>query len=93
MNKTNLLRILTGTALALSIPFIVMQFSEEWDWDLGDFIIIGTLLIGSGTIFVLTATKVNPKYRPLIAIGFILMVMLIWAELAVGIIGTPLAGS
>src|SRR3989344_918299 len=48
-----------ATGLILSIPLIMMQFSDEWDWNLPDFIIIGALLYGTGSIFVHVA-RVTP---------------------------------
>lgn len=88
-----------GTAAILSIPLIMMQFgssigSEGWDWKLGDFIFMGILLFGAGSIFVLVARVTPRKYRALIGAAFVLAVLLIWAHLAVGIIdNAPFAGS
>jgi hypothetical protein len=93
MKSKNILRILIGTALILLLPLVAMQFSDEVNWKLSDFVIIGTLLIGSGLTFELVSSKVGTKYRPVIAMIFIVAVLLIWAEMAVGIFGTPFAGS
>jgi uncharacterized BrkB/YihY/UPF0761 family membrane protein len=88
-----MIRYIVGTALILLVPLAAMQFTEEVDWKLFDFIIIGTLLIGSGLLYELVAARVNPKYRAVIAVAFVAAVLLIWAELAVGVLGTPFAGS
>ena len=93
MRTKNILRIVIGTALILLVPLIAMQFSDEVDWKLGDFAIIGALLIGAGLIFELIAIKVDAKYRPVIAAVTVAAVLLAWVELAVGIFGTPFAGS
>lgn len=93
MKAKNLTRYVIGTALVLLVPLVAMQFSEEWDWDLRDFIVIGTLLIGTGLTFELISTKVDAKYGPVIAVVLLAAMLLVWAELAVGVFGLPFAGS
>ena len=73
------------TGLILSIPLIAMQFTSEVNWNLSDFIVMGALLFGAGSIFVLVARVTPRKYRALIGVGFLLAVLYLWAELAVGI--------
>lgn len=74
-----------GTAIVLSIPLIAMQFTSEVDWSLEDFVIMGILLFGIGIIFVHVARVVPRKYRALVGIATIILLLYIWAELAVGI--------
>lgn len=74
-----------GSVVILSIPLIAMQFTDEVDWSLSDFAIIGILLFGAGFLFVHVARVTPRKYRILIGAGFVLLVLWIWAELAVGI--------
>lgn len=82
------------TILLLSIPFIAMQISGEVDWSPLDFTIMGTLIFSVGLFIDFVRRKVdgNPRKVILIALG-ILTFLLIWAELAVGIFGSPFAGS
>ena len=89
-----LLFILCSVPLLLAIPFLAMQFSSEVMWSLTDFIIMGILLlsVGLGIEFILRKIK-HPQYRIAFIIGAILLFLLIWAELAVGVFGTPFAGS
>jgi hypothetical protein len=78
-----------GTGVLLLIPLIAMQFTGEVDWDLADFIVMGTLIFGTGLTYKLITRKSGEfKYR--VAIGFALATgfFLIWANLAVGIIGS-----
>lgn len=82
-----------GTGVILSIPLIAMQFTTDVNWDLQDFIIMGALLFGSGFLFVQVARITPRKYRTIIGIAFLIAVLLIWAELGVGIFGTPFAGN
>jgi hypothetical protein len=80
--------------LFLLFPLIGMIFSNEVNWSFFDFIIMGILILSLsfGIKIVLYTTK-KRMYRILI-IGLILILfLLVWAELAVGIFGTPLAGS
>ncbi len=89
MQNKIFIRIALVTGLILLIPLIAMQFSDEWDWNEGDFIIIGTLLFGMGSMFVLAARKVRKKsHRITIGIAFAIAVLYLWAELAVGIFTT-----
>ena len=76
------------------IPFIGMQFSSEVNWSLFDFLVMGVLLLGVGLLFELVLRKVPKKSHRIALLIIILMVFLIiWAELAVGIFGSPFAGS
>ena len=78
----------------LLIPLIGMAISDEINWSAFDFIIMGFLLLtlSIGINFVIKRVK-NLKNRFLYIGILVLIVMLIWAELAVGIFGTPFAGN
>lgn len=80
--------------LVLLFPLIGMFVSTEVNWSFFDFIVMGILILSlSFGIKQVLKTTENIKYRILI-IGLILILfLLIWAELAVGIFGTPFAGS
>lgn len=83
-----------ATAAILSLPLIAMQFTTEVDWSLGDFLIMGALIFGTGFLFVHVARVTPRKYRTLTGIAFLVALVLTWAHLAVGIIDTaPFAGS
>jgi peptidoglycan/LPS O-acetylase OafA/YrhL len=86
--------ILSIVLAVLTIPFIAMQFSTEVDWDIFDFIVMGILLLGTGLLIELVLRKVQTLKNRLILCGAVLFLFLIiWAELAVGIFGSPFAGS
>lgn len=82
------------TVFLLLIPLIAMQFSDEVVWTLGDFIIAGVLIFGTGFAYILVTRvlasqmKDNMIYR--VAVGFALFtgLFLIWVNGAVGIIGS-----
>ncbi|TDN84749.1 hypothetical protein DET49_11870 [Salegentibacter sp. 24] len=78
----------------LLIPFIAMQFTTEVNWTASDFIIMGILLLVTGLGIDLVLRKVSKTQNRLLISGIILAVFfVIWAELAVGIFGSPFAGS
>jgi Kef-type K+ transport system membrane component KefB len=81
-------------AFLLAIPLVAMQFTNEVDWKLGDFIIMGALLTATGLAIELVTRKVKTANgRILLTIAILIVLFLIWAELAVGVFGTPFAGS
>lgn len=85
----SLLVVALATVLILLVPLVAMQFTEEVNWSVADFILMGALLFGTGFSFVLVTRYVTHLvYR--VAIGFALgsTLFLIWANLAVGLIGS-----
>jgi uncharacterized membrane protein YfcA len=77
------------TGFLLLIPLITMQFTDEVVWTSLDLIVAGTLLFGTGLTYKLITRK-SSKIAYRVAIGFALLtgLFLIWANLAVGIIGS-----
>lgn len=76
------------------IPFIAMQFSNEVNWKISDFLIMGALLLVTGLICEQVLRRVKSLTNRIITCVIILFVLfLIWAELAVGIFGTSFAGT
>lgn len=93
-HSKNIITMIIGTLVILSIPLIAMRFSDEVQWSPFDFLTIGTLLLGTGLAYELFATKLTTTtQRGVLAIVLLVILFLIWAELAVGIFGTPFAGS
>ena len=78
----------------LLIPLIGMTITDEINWSSFDFFTMGSLLIllGFGINLVISRVK-NLKYRALYIGVVVIIFMLIWEELAVGLFGTPFAGS
>jgi hypothetical protein len=92
-NKRLALIMLVVFALLL-IPFIAMQFTTEVKWSAPDFLVAGSLLFGTGLLCEYALRKITKRRHRIAVCAVILMgLLLIWAELAVGIFGTPLAGS
>ncbi len=77
------------TGLISLIPLIAMIAGDEVVWSLIDFVIAGILLSGAGISFVLLTHKAGSRTYSIatgIAVGTALLMM--WANLAVGIIGS-----
>ena len=77
----------------LLIPLIGMQLTDTIQWSFFDFVVMGFLLLGLGFGIRWVALKrlSSPKKRMYVAL-LVLVFLLIWAELAVGVFGTPLRG-
>ncbi len=94
MKNKRLPIILATAAILLFIPFIAMQFTNEVNWSIFDFAIMGGMLTGTGLLIELTLRLVKSWQNRLIICGVVLVLfLLVWAELAVGIFGSPFAGS
>jgi hypothetical protein len=78
-----------ATALILCIPFVAMQFSNEVNWSVADFIIMGILIFSTGFSYVLlTRFSSNIIQRVAFALAIGSTFLLIWVNLAVGLIGS-----
>ena len=95
MGMNSSLRIVLGTGLILLIPFIAMQFTDEVNWGLGDFVVMGALLLAVGFLYEFVSKKVTrPRHRLFLALALTFLFLLVWADLAVGIFNIPgLSGS
>jgi hypothetical protein len=94
MEKNKVVKSILTAEAVLLLPFTAMFFTGEVDWNFADFVIAGILLAGAGFAYLLAADgiKNNPRQA---AIGLALgaAMFLLWAELAVDIFGSPIAGS
>jgi ABC-type cobalt transport system substrate-binding protein len=89
-----LIGILITVVIILLIPFLAMQFTNEVNWTGSDFIVAAALLLGTGLAceFVLRKVK-KTEHRIAICAVILVILFLIWVELAVGIFGSPFSGS
>lgn len=82
-----------GAAL-LSLPFLAMQFTKEVNWSAFDFLLMGILLFALISGIEWTLRNLNSTSKRFVVVGLILLsFLLIWAELAVGIFHSPIAGN
>jgi hypothetical protein len=73
------------TAFILLIPLLA-----NWAWTLNDFVTAGALIFGTGLAFVLLVRKGgNTAYRFAVGVALAAAFLLVWINLAVGIIGEP----
>jgi hypothetical protein len=92
--NNRLIGIMMAIAFILSIPLIAMQFTNEVNWTLSDFVIMGLLLLSTGLLCELVLRKVTKiQHRIILSALLIFGLFIVWAELAVGIFGTPFAGN
>lgn len=89
MLNNKIIRIALVVLLILLIPFVAMQFNDEIDWNLFDFVVAGLLLFGTGLAYELVSRKGGSvAYRVAVCIALAAMLLLVWINLAVGIIGS-----
>ncbi|ESU27116.1 hypothetical protein FLJC2902T_22240 [Flavobacterium limnosediminis JC2902] len=94
MKNERLIGIVLAVVFLLSVPLIAMQFTDEVNWTLSDFVVAGVLLLGTGLMCEFVMRKVTKmEHRIGICAVILVALLIIWAELAVGIFGTPFAGS
>jgi Kef-type K+ transport system membrane component KefB len=75
------------------IPLLAMQFTDDVNWSIFDFVVMGFLLLFFSLGIDITMKKVkNENVKILYVVLTILIFLLIWAELAVGIFGSQFAG-
>jgi len=92
--KNKRLIVITGiVSTLLLIPAVAMQFTEEVNWNLFDFVVAGSLLLGTGISIDFVIRKVNKiKLQITLCVALLAVLLLIWAELAVGVFDTAVGG-
>lgn len=84
--------IISGILLLLMVPAVAMEFTDEVQWTSLDFIVAAILLSATGFAFEIISRKIKGKYLKILAIACLFITLgLLWAELAVGIFGSPIA--
>ncbi|MCA1367133.1 hypothetical protein I6F15_06940 [Bradyrhizobium sp. BRP14] len=79
----------TIAALALLLPLVAMQVTDEVNWDETDFAFAGGLIVATGVTFELAARMTNNKaYPAAVGVALAAAFSLIWINAAVGIIGS-----
>lgn len=79
------LGVIAATFVLLSIPLIAMQFTNEVNWTGSDFVIMGLMLLVTGSIAVTIYNRAKPRRRWLLIGAVLALFVYVWAELAVGI--------
>jgi hypothetical protein len=75
--------------LILLLPLVAMQFTDEVVWDEADFAVMGAMLFGAcGTYELATRITGNIAYRAAVGVAVLAAFLLVWINLAVGVIGS-----
>lgn len=77
-----------GAAALLLTPLVAMQFTEEVDWTVTDFAVMGALLAlvcGAWELALRMSRRIT--YRVAFGLTVVTAFLLVWANLAVGVIG------
>jgi hypothetical protein len=89
MNGKAIVRIALVTAFILLLPLLAMRLTNEVSWSAFDFVVAGALLFGSGLAYEWIAGKGgNAAYRAAVGVAVAAALLLVWINLAVGIIGS-----
>ena len=85
----SIIRVALATASLLLIPLVAMQFTTEVVWTLLDFVVMGVLLFGTGLTYVLVSRLGTSRtYRVAVGVAVAAGLLLVWANLAVGLVGS-----
>ncbi|TGD83251.1 hypothetical protein [Hymenobacter wooponensis] len=85
----SILRVALGTGLLLLIPLAAKLFVPGMLWSPGDFLFAGILLFSAGLTFVLISRMGdNTAYRLAAGVGVAAGLLLLWANMAVGLVGS-----
>ena len=77
-----------ATASILVVPLVAKLFTDEVNWSLFDFIVMGILLFGTGLTYVLILRISDSiAYRTAVGVALAAAFLLFWVNGAVGIIG------
>lgn len=83
-----------GAVALLALPAVAMLFTSEVNWGPEDFAVGGVLLLGTAFVLDRVLGSGLSRRAMLVVAGAVLLALLfVWAELAVGVVGSPLAGS
>lgn len=75
------------TLILLLIPAIAMQYTNEVNWKFFDFVMAFVLLYTAGFLCDLVLRKIPKLQHRIILLALILLgLLIVWAELAVGIL-------
>lgn len=81
-------------SLLMIAAFISNNFVEGFNWTFSDFLIATILLFGTASIiYMIVNSKLSVRAKTMISIVIVIILMVIWVEMAVGLFGSPIAGS
>ncbi len=87
--RRQMLFVALATTAILMVPLAAMTLTNEVNWNLFDFVVMGALLLGAGLAFVLISRNLDSiAYRTAVGVAVVTGLLLVWVNLAVGIIGS-----
>jgi hypothetical protein len=88
IRSKSLITITLATAFLLLLPLLAMQFTDKVVWGPADFVVAAILLFGAGLTYELVASRAGTiAYRVAVAVAVAAALLLVWMNLAVGLIG------
>ncbi len=76
-----------AAALLLCLPWVAMQFTSSVRWGLADFAVFGGMLvIACGAFEAAVRLTANRGYRWMAGVAIAMAFLLVWVELAVGVV-------
>ena len=88
------LKLILGLESLLLVPMLAQLFSNAVQWSLFDYIVMGVLLLGLALgITLVYKMRTNKNIRRILLLVVLILFFILWAELAVGLFGSPLAGN
>jgi hypothetical protein len=88
--RRSLIGIMLAAAFLLSVPLVAMQVTDEVAWGPGDFVVAGALIVGTGLLLRAAVRKAGDlAYRAAVGVALAAAFVLVWTNLAVGLIGEP----
>jgi hypothetical protein len=88
MLARNTYRAVVGVTLATAFILLIPWLGAP-AWSLADFVVAGVLIFGTGLTYVLVARQAgNMAYRAALSVALAAAFILVWVNLAVGVIGT-----
>lgn len=89
-----LIKVFLTTLGVLIIPLVLTLTLSDFNWDILDFVVGGLLIFSFGVYrTLLWKSKKSRRQKHLFFWVGVLVLVLIWMELAVGIFGTPFSGN
>jgi hypothetical protein len=71
-----------------------MQFTSEMNWGPFDFLLAGAMIVVTGLLYVFASRTLHTgRQRAMAGLALGALLLLLWVEIAVGVLGSPIAGS
>ena len=81
------------TVAVLLVVFLASLLSDEVTWSIYDFLIGGGLIFVFAMIEIILWNKLKNQHRLFVVLFVLFLFLMLWAEMAVGLFDSALAGS